>query len=361
LQTRAANQIQSKTLSHLITLVTRLGNQAGKGKEDYQNLINKLEAIFEQLSSDWEEFPPGKQENGRPDWQYCKAPPAGDAKDNWEIIYTDDPFTVQFTRLRHSVSLQSLVEMIRPGKQRLESLSNEHKRSLEIIHSLTLMDNPSGSGSVDPDNPDFVHKTFRWKFKPKGSGVEIDQSISLDISHTRFEHYRRLPRFSGEWNRYVEEEMPEIRCLAMEFQKLHAVQKWSTYNQAFDILMFVQSSILYSNDLDTTGYQDWARYPIETLMEGTGDCEDVAILCASIIARLGFQTVLLVYPSHVALGVAGADRLKGDYIKDSHTGKRYFYGEATSNGWHLGEIPKSYNGIEPTSILPVNILIADDQ
>jgi hypothetical protein len=77
-------------------------------------------------------------------------------------------------------------------------------------------------------------------------------------------------------------------------------------------------------------------------MEGTGDCEDVAILCTAVIARLGFQVFLLEYPKHVAFGVAGANNLKGDYVQGPNTGMRYLYGEATVKGWYLGEIPHKY-------------------
>ena len=206
-----------------------------------------------------------------------------------------------------------------------------------------------------------VHKRFHWTFKPKGSSKEIEQTIDLTLSRTRFEYYRRQPRLNEQWNAYAELEMPEVRDLASAFQQLHARQRWNTFNQAHNVLKFVQSCVPYSFDQDTTGYADWARYPIETLMEGTGDCEDVAILCAAIIARLGFQVVLLLYPAHLAFGVAGADHLKGDYLEDPKTGLRYFYGEATANGWRLGEIPKNYQNVRPEKILPVTILIREEE
>jgi hypothetical protein len=146
----------------------------------------------------------------------------------------------------------------------------------------------------------------------------------------------------------------------MEFQRLHVGQNWSAYNQAFNVLNFVQCCIPYSFDKDTTGFDDWPRYPIETLMEQTGDCEDVAILCAAVISRLGFQTVLLLYPSHLAFGVAGADNLKGDYVIEPGSGKRFYYGEATGKGHVLGEIPSAYTNKTPEQILPVTILITEE-
>ena len=294
-----------------------------------------------------------------PEWRHFKVPPHYSDRSN--IVFTSDPFVGIFLQIRHNVPLLSLLDMIRSGKQKYDALTTEKKLEYKIIHSPTEFKRPESTDIVDLDNPDIIHKTYHWKFRPKGSGIEIEQTIDLDISKSRFERYRRKPRFNGQWNRYSEEEMPEIRNLALEFQRLHAKQKWSTYNQAFNVLKFVQNCIPYTFDKDTTGHPDWARYPIETLMEGTGDCEDVAILCAAVIARLGFNTVLLLYPSHLAFGVAGADKLKGEYVVELKTGKRYFYGEATSDGWHLGQIPSNYQSIPPEEIYPVEILISEDE
>ncbi len=296
---------------------------------------------------------------GRPDWAYFVLPPVRPGVNLPEIVYTGDPFSGLFLRVRRSVPLESLVDMIRAGKTGWENMPEEARRKYKIIHRPGGGGGISSSDTVDPSNPDMIQRTFTWPFKPKGSSVEMTQTIVLNLSKERYAHYHTLPRFSGEWNRYAEVEMPEIRTLAMEFQRLHAAQKWSTYNQALDVLMFVQNCIPYAYDEDTTGYSEWPRYPIESLMDLHGDCEDVAILCAAVIARLGFQVVLLHYPGHIAFGVAGADHLVGEYVMDPKTGKRYFYGEATGKGWHLGKIPPKYRTITP-AILPINILIDED-
>jgi hypothetical protein len=306
---------------------------------------------------------------GKPEWQYFKGLTNSLCTNNLEQIYTGDPFVGLFLQIRHSVPLNSLTDMIRSGKHKFFAMSEEKKQAFVIFQSQGDIIRLSSPDEMDSTNADVIHKIFKWKFKPKGSGDEIEQSISLEISRSRFEHYRRVPRFNDEWNRYAEEEMPEIRAIALEFQRLHSSQKWSTYNQAFNVLKFVQSCIPYSYDKDTTGMQDWSRYPIETLVDGTGDCEDAAILCAAIIARLGLNSVLFYYlpvpefninSAHVAFGVAGAENLKGDYVDDMVNGVRYFYGEATSDGWHLGQIPVHYKNVMPKQILPVKILLQDN-
>ena len=294
-----------------------------------------------------------------PEWKLCCLPSAQNGVVRWQAVYTSDPYTALFAQVRRNFPLRSLSDSFQGARLKLEGLPVEQRQVYDLLLGSDQAGPPSVE-TVDPNSPDLVHKTFRWKFKPKGSNKELEQTIQLAISRSRFEYYRRQPRLNGQWNVYAELEIPEVRDLASEFQKLHAQHKWNTFNQAYDVLKFVQSCIPYSYDIDTTGHEDWARYPIETLMEATGDCEDVAILCAAVIARMGFQVVLLLYPKHLAFGIAGADNLKGDYVLDPKTGLRYFYGEATANGWHLGETPQQYLDTPPEQILSVHILIQDE-
>jgi hypothetical protein len=73
----------------------------------------------------------------------------------------------------------------------------------------------------------------------------------------------------------------------------------------------------YTSDLVTEGYDEYPRYPIETLVDKGGDCEDTAILAASIIRGMGYGVVLLVFPKtadspgHCAVGVAGEAGMPG--------------------------------------------------
>jgi hypothetical protein len=201
---------------------------------------------------------------------------------------------------------------------------------------------------------DLVHRSFNWTYSSK----KIRQVIEMDISNGRYQQYRQEVRLPvEEWTTYATTEMPEIRVLAIHFQNLHLQRDWCTIEQASNILSFTQECIPYSYDEETTDYAEWPRYPIESLMDETGDCEDVSILAGAVLARLGFQVALLEYPGHVALGIAGADGIPGNYVNDRERGKRYFYAEATAKGWHIGETPAEYKGILPRRIMPVEILI----
>ncbi|MEM4366690.1 MAG: hypothetical protein QW035_00985 [Candidatus Anstonellales archaeon] len=104
-------------------------------------------------------------------------------------------------------------------------------------------------------------------------------------------------------------------------------------------LLFVQS-INYEVDALYAPYDDYPKYPIETIVDGFGDCEDTTILLASLLMNMGHESVLVYTPGHVGLGVAGD--YKGRYFE--HGGKRWFYAETTSYGWGFGEMPADLGG-----------------
>ena len=297
---------------------------------------------------------------GSADWQHCCLPGDASHAQRWQQTMTGDPYTALFIQVCRTFPLRSLVASFSPAWQQWERLSFAERLPYDLLSVVDHVPPPVVKPEDLDGSDDLVTKMFRWKFRPRGSGKETEQEISLSVSQSRYLYWRHQPRLSGQWHRYAEVEMPEVRDLAAAFQALHAQHKWSTFNQALNVLTFVQSCIPYSFDKDTTGQNDWTRYPIETLLDGTGDCEDVAVLCASIIVRLGFQVVLLHYPGHVAFGVAGADHLRGDYILDPKTGLHYFYGEATASGWHLGQIPEKYADRPPEQILPVSLLLEEN-
>lgn len=275
---------------------------------------------------------------------------------DWDIVYSNTPYYFSFTTAKTRIPLAALEALIKPGELAWKSLSSSEMRKLDILPGKSNMNPPV---TIQEIGKDIVQKVFNWTFTPKGSTSPVYQTITLNISKDRYNEVRARKRYSEDYHLYSEEEMPEIRDLTLAFQKLHSEHNWSTYNQAFNILTFVQSCFPYSFDEDTTSINDWPRYPIETLYDGTGDCEDVAILCGAVLARLGFSSVLLGYPRHLAFGVQAADTLKGEYIHDPATGNKYYYGEATAKGWRLGEIPTGYRSTPPEEIFPITIAVKE--
>lgn len=212
---------------------------------------------------------------------------------------------------------------------------------------------PPLTPAADPDDPDavpplpvatHVRREFRWRFTPR-SGVPVEQRLTLLVDRARYAEARAEARRPvGDWAHYALKDMPELDALTIAFHNLHAGKGWSTFDQAANVLCFTQACIAYRYDEETTPAAEWPRYPIETLYDCVGDCEDDVILAAAILKRLGIDVALLYYPGHCALGVAGAPHVAGEFVLDRRTGVAYFYGETTAEGHHIGELPAGMRG-----------------
>lgn len=91
---------------------------------------------------------------------------------------------------------------------------------------------------------------------------------------------------------------------------------------------------------------EYPRYPIETLVDGGGDCEDLAILAAAVLRQMGFGVVLLAFTEemHMAVGVRvlppAATEETNAYIWN---GDAYYYLETTAYGWTIGTAPEEFS------------------
>ncbi|WP_440951883.1 hypothetical protein [Methanococcoides sp. FTZ1] len=106
---------------------------------------------------------------------------------------------------------------------------------------------------------------------------------------------------------------------------------------------FVQS-LPYVSDSASAGYDEYPRFPFETLYHGGGDCEDSSILLASILHEMGYGVALITLPGHMAVGVQGDESISGSYY--NYNGIRYYYLETTASGWDVGVIPDIYRNAE---------------
>ena len=64
---------------------------------------------------------------------------------------------------------------------------------------------------------------------------------------------------------------------------------------------------VYDTILRARVRSEYPRYPIETLVDNEGDCEDTAILTASLLNLMGYDAVLLDVPEHMAVGISGGN------------------------------------------------------
>jgi len=134
-----------------------------------------------------------------------------------------------------------------------------------------------------------------------------------------------------------------------KIQKAAHEAGFSEYETVEFAASFVQS-LPYTDDSITTPYDEYPRYPVETLVDGGGDCEDTSILLASLIDKMGYGVVLIELPDHCAVGVKGGENVDGTYWE--YKGSKYYYTETTNEGWEIGELPKEYENT-PAHIYPM--------
>lgn len=200
-----------------------------------------------------------------------------------------------------------------------------------------------------PEIKEEIVKYFHWKYQEKA------HTLCLVIRRSVYESFRSRERIidNSRWaETYVAGGITgEIREVAHQLYKIG--MPYGTYQEVDFILSFVQQAIQYQAE-----EAEYPRFPLETLVDGMGDCEDFSILGAAILKCMGYEVGLVILPGHAALGVAGATGLPGTYVEKN--GLRYYYCEMTADGWKIGEMPKEHEGkrveIFPVPPLPVKVV-----
>jgi predicted transglutaminase-like cysteine proteinase len=119
-------------------------------------------------------------------------------------------------------------------------------------------------------------------------------------------------------------------------------------------LAFTQYAVRYQSDKEAHGATEYWKYPIETLVDGKGDCEDSAALFTALTAAMGLDSLMILHlPSagdgHAFSGIA-AD---ADGVSYSIDGKKYLYCETTGIGYTVGIMPDGKRYIATRVIHPM--------
>jgi len=164
-------------------------------------------------------------------------------------------------------------------------------------------------------------------------------TLTQRFSTEHYQFFRTRPRVLGyaDYADYITDprDDAQIQPLLDALQRLAAdagLDAWQTLNLT---IAFVQS-IPYADEP-----REYPRYPLETLVERTGDCEDAAILAAALLRQMGHDVVLLAFleERHMAVGIRLAGPVSPAATPYSWDGVGYYYLEPTSVGWEIGEIP----------------------
>ena len=191
----------------------------------------------------------------------------------------------------------------------------------------------------------YVTVSYEWSYG--GSAYSYD----LDILHSDLVHYRglydvqqRQQDIPGDHRRdatFVTYADPYVVELATHFSAV--TQGWSHLDRVGFVLSFCQS-VGYEDDYICMGCEEYWKFPVETLYDPGGDCEDTSILMAAICRAMGYDSSLLLFPGHMAAGVhldTDEQGLSWFYLLNDPEQKEFYYCETTAAGYRVGEIPSN--------------------
>ena len=125
---------------------------------------------------------------------------------------------------------------------------------------------------------------------------------------------------------------------------------WQIYNNTED---FTNGVLMLVHQI---GYREIVpgKYPVETLVEGVGDCDLFAYIAASILEAGGIPVVLLYYRSqlHMEIGVdlgRAPTEARVEVYSVNVQNVSYYIAECTGEkwreGWRVGETPTEYQNV----------------
>ena len=189
----------------------------------------------------------------------------------------------------------------------------------------------------------YYNKSFAWDYNGK------HWTWNLTIPQDLYNAYKAVPVSTrtadgpGGYGFCTTTKDFYIQSLAKELNDTTNRLGYTSFDKVSFVLAFVQS-LPYTSDSVTTGRDEYPRFPIETLVDDGGDCEDTSILFATLTLVMGYGTLYINPPNHYAVGILG-NNLKGTYwTYPDGSNKTYYYCETTGDGFKIGQLPDAFQG-----------------
>ena len=200
------------------------------------------------------------------------------------------------------------------------------------------------------------YTTMQYEWSVDGESY----TYSLDILYSDVVYYRdyydvsqRQQDIYNDHQRdrtFVTYEDKYIQQIATDFGTM---TEGMTDLERVNFLLAFSQCLGYEDDSVYMGYEEYWKFPLETLYDHGGDCEDTSILLASLAEAMGYDASLLLFPGHMAAGIhidGDYPDLNGFYLR-SDPDKVYYYCETTSTGFTVGQIPSSVDTDNTTMVV----------
>jgi len=223
------------------------------------------------------------------------------------------------------------------------------KKIILIVNVLLLVFiiQPNARAHTNDNNYSFASNYDRtYTFYVQYGYRQFSRRLYVSVPPSLYDYYSsRNHRIyhDSDYSKFVTPDA--VKSIAENIQNVTGNALYSDEQFANDVLKLVhQISYVKSN----------AKYPAETIVDNSGDCDVLSYLAASIMKAGGLDVVLLHYkersPTHMNIGV---------YLPNTpvyskwwmtpkgyeYNGKKYWVAECTSKGdWKVGDQPSSLAG-----------------
>lgn len=189
---------------------------------------------------------------------------------------------------------------------------------------------------------------YHWDFNHEHYTLTWDLDMATYRNYIDFE-IDRSPQKTANRTDFVYYTSNSVQTIAGKLTELSAGM--TDVERTNFVLKFVQLCTDYERDREyvySNRASDYWKYPLETLFEGRGDCEDTSILYSALVKAMGYDTAILLYlgeqykdNGHAATSVALDSVPGGTYYEKN--GKHFYYCESTSDTMIVGEIWTDYD------------------
>src|SRR4030066_2243064 len=211
--------------------------------------------------------------------------------------------------------------------------------------------------SVEPSSPVSSNFEHTFTFDVQQGLFRSMHTLYVSVPASLYDYYSSKNHFvnsDGDYVKFVTSDA--FIPLAEDIQNV-------TNNLAYSDEQFANAVLAVVRQVSYV--RSMVKYPVEAIVENSGDCDVLSLLAASIMKAGGLDVVLLYYkglnPSHVNLGVylPHSPVYRSGWTMPTgfeYDNKTYWMAEATSRGeWKVGDKPDLLASARP-SIIPLSIV-----
>lgn len=210
--------------------------------------------------------------------------------------------------------------------------------------------------------PEGFQVTLRWTYRASEAGsndgsYEVLLPVARETYALASGELAFSPLMPEEYADLVlQGPMEPVEHLAEQLRELTR-QRGFLPRQEMENVIHLVRSLRYWSDAGRAGDDDQPKYPVQTLVDGGGDCEDFAILAAAILWTLGHPVSLIYLETaelaHMALGYQTEDMADGFAVMGPDD-RRYVYVETVPTGAVPGELSEDLrHGLRRVVVVPL--------